>query len=82
MATCDVAERGCLAPAGYRTSKGVARAPGVKRLPTCYRCGANICAACSRTIRTTIVVSTPSGGRTSKRRVLVCPPCAKEAAKP
>ena len=82
MATCDVAERGCLAPAGYRTSKGVAQAPGVKRLPTCYRCGSNICAACARTIRVDVVVMRVNGGHTSKRRVLVCPPCAKEASRP
>lgn len=54
MAVCSVVGVTCVAPAGYRTGQGFARAPSV-RLPRCYPCGQPVCRNCSMRVGRSVV---------------------------
>ena len=52
----------CQAPAGYGTSAGTARLPGVRKddLLTCAYCGEPVCGPCSRFVRPPVFLRDPA----------------------
>lgn len=81
MRTCAVANAGCLRPAALGSHAGVyvtTRSDMRGRCLTCYRCGNDVCAACSSLVRVKTSVRRTNGGHAAARRVRLCDDCQEK----